>query len=243
MKRVSIVVAEMKDYRIKLYNLMKEKLSNEGVKLEVIYGQPTHLSGTFRELEWGVRVRNLYVKLFGKCVTFQPVVSLVRGTDLLVIVQENLLLTNYYFLCKGRKLAKKIAFWGHGTNFQSDEKSFANRVKKFFVNKVDWWFAYNDLSKRAIMGTGFPEEKITSLMNAKEFDIPDESESIFTESLLKDLRDSMGIEPDSRVGIFCGIFRKDRRMDFFLESLDKIKEKLPKFKMILIGDGPYTRIS
>jgi exopolysaccharide biosynthesis WecB/TagA/CpsF family protein len=38
--------------------------------------------------------------------------------------------------------------------------------KQIWLTKVDWWFAYNDLSAGIVRSLGYPEERITSVQNA-----------------------------------------------------------------------------
>jgi glycosyltransferase involved in cell wall biosynthesis len=52
------------------------------------------------------------------------------------------------------------------------------------------------------------------------------------------LKAELNINDNDVVAIFCSRMYKDKNIEFLLESLDRIKNRFPNFKIIVIGDGP-----
>ena len=116
--KVVIIQRRMTQYRVPLFNLMREKLDAAGVELIVVYGDPLpseKLKTDSGALPWGVHVPCRYWLNGQLC--WQNAMSVVRNASMVVVTQENKLLFNYLrlFLKKDRKWA----FWGHGRNFQA----------------------------------------------------------------------------------------------------------------------------
>ena len=58
---------------------------------------------------------------------------------------ENKLIQNHLLLLGPRRF--RLAFWGHGANLQSDNPhGLKERFKRWTTNRVDWWFAYTQMS-------------------------------------------------------------------------------------------------
>ena len=164
--KVVIIQRRMTQYRLPLFNLMREKLDAVGVELVVIYGDPLpseKLKSDSGELSWGAYVPCHY--WFGGRICWQNAMPLVSNANMVVITQENRLLFNLirFFLKDNRKWA----FWGHGRNFQSTSlDSLSERFKRWTTIRMDWWFAYTQMSADLVTELGFPRNRITVLNNA-----------------------------------------------------------------------------
>ncbi|MDO9272747.1 MAG: glycosyltransferase family 4 protein [Rugosibacter sp.] len=234
--RVVIIQRRMTHYRIPLFELMRDQLGKAGIELIVVFGDPTpeeqekEDSGT---LSWGVYVPCTYW-LNGR-ICWQNSSAAIRGADLVVVTQENRLLFNYFLGIFQRP--KALAFWGHGRNFQaSNLQSLSEQIKRRLVTKADWWFAYTELSARAVMDAGFPMEQITVLNN-----------SIDTQALASDLDGVMNTDLHQAremfdigvgtVGIMIGSLHADKQLDFLFEAARCLRQSIPDFQLVIVGDG------
>jgi len=110
-------------------------------------------------LEWGIQIKNLSFQLLGTEIVWQPALKFLKDSDLIIVSQENRILLNYLLLIRKIFDHQKIAFWGHGRNFQNrNPRNPKELVKRFFLTKPDWWFAYTDLTKK-----DSPRQRITRL--------------------------------------------------------------------------------
>jgi len=245
-KNVLIFQRRMTEYRVPLFDLLREKVQDRGVGLTVVYGDPTPEEAARKdrgELDWGLKVKNRYLRVGTARAVFGGIpAAILQEQDLLVIPHENSLLFNYWLLLKRLFGKSRIAYWGHGTNFGDlDAQSYGNRVRAWTIPLVDWWFAYTALSVRKVMEAGFPEERITCLNNAidtRELKALRESIHPFE---VEQLRQELGLKGNS-VGIFIGSMHSDKRIDFLCSSAEEIKRILPEFELIMIGDGPLKGI-
>ena len=232
-----------RDFRIPFYRLLKSKLGERDIEFELHYGEPDNeekksIRDYIKDESIGTKVKNIYFKLRGVYLCYQPCLSLVSKADLVVVQQGNRELFNYLLLFRRMFFKKtKIAFWGHGRNFQGNPKSLKEKFKYWYSNKVDFWFAYNDLSKKLLVDRGFDPNRIVAINNT----IDTKSQIDFFDRITEDqkagLRNQYNIAETDPVGIFCASIYHDKQIDFLLEALDIVKKEVPAFKFIMVGKG------
>lgn len=235
--RVVIIQARLTRYRVPLFELMRDMLDAAGIELMVLYGDPTRseqLKSDSGELAWGVHVPTRY--FFNDRLCWQNALPYVQNADLVVITQENRLIFNYFLAILRGKM--KWAFWGHGRNFQARiAHSFSENFKRWLASRVDWWFAYTSLSRAAVLASGFPEAKVTLLNNA----VDTSNLRRLLDSLSPDevgrSRNNFGIGP-GRVGLYLGSLYAEKRLDLVLAAARRIREQVPDFQLVIVGDGP-----
>jgi len=203
-KIVSIVQRIVPHYRISFFEALHEELSYSNIELNLVYG--LHALGCVPE---GVQLKHDWCE------------------------QANRLLSSHLILFNRRLAKRKIAFWGHGRNYQSSTKTLSEALKRKLTNKVDYWFAYTQSSVETISSSGFPKDKICLVNNTistQEFGatLDLDHAPIDDNKISKDL------------GIFCGGLDQKKRIQTVFSVCDKLREKLPNFTMTFIGHGPYT---
>ncbi|GGD50809.1 hypothetical protein GCM10011411_08380 [Aurantiacibacter arachoides] len=162
--------------------------------------------------------------------------------DLVIVQQESSLALNYVFqICRQAKIpSPKIAFFGHGRNFQARKPdSLAERWKRFWATKVDWWFAYTDETRRHIESLGFPPERITVFNNAVDSSqVRADYASIMPERLAE-RREELGLKGDN-ICIFVGGIYADKRIAFLVQAARAIRAQVPGFELVVAGGGPES---
>lgn len=225
----------MPAFRVGFYESLRSNLAEHGVKLDLIYAPNQRNTFLTTGLDWATPVPMRWI---GGKLGWQPALGHCRGKDLVVIQQESKYLLNPVLQLWSKLGGPKVAYWGHGKNFQSTHPDAASeRFKAWLARHVDWWFAYNKLSAEAVIATGFPEDRITSVMNAIDTREIRESRARQGNSDLDALRQQLGIESDN-VAVYTGGLYKSKRLDFLIEAADHIRERVPDFHLIVIGDGP-----
>lgn len=238
-KRSRVVIAQrrMTHYRVALFDLLRRKLSQSGVDLVVVYGDPTETElkkSDTGALTWG-RYQPCRYWAKGK-VCWQNLGAAIRDADLVIVTQENKLLYNLRLLFGKRRF--KLAFWGHGANLQSTGRNpLLDRWKAWTGTQVDWWFAYTGLSVGLVEEVGFARERITNLENAIDIKTLSAHVDAVTGAELATLRSRLGIG-DGPVGLYLGSLYSDKRIDFLLEAAQRIAAAVPGFHLLVIGDGP-----
>jgi L-malate glycosyltransferase len=242
MKKVIIVQYRLLHYRLELFERLRTACEARDVKLHLVHGQPTRREELKRDsgtLPWADLVVNRYVSVGSKDVLWQPFPARHRDADLVIVMQENRLLSNYpwFFL---RSLHKtKVAYWGHGRNFQTRRPTgLREKWKQLLVGQVDWWFAYTEMTKDILLSDDYPAERITVLDNAIDNEGFVADLASISDARLAELRGELDLPEGAQVGLFCGSLYPDKRLDVMIAAADKIQAVLRDFHLLVIGDGP-----
>lgn len=242
-KNVLIIQRRMTEYRVPMFEALRARLAQDGVTLQVAYGTPTALEALRNDagvLPWGMEVPCRYLGSGKFQLVWQSIPRrFLKEQDLIIIPHENMLLLNHLLLFQRRRPDRqKLAFWGHGANFQSREKkSIRERFKTWTARQVDWWFAYTALSAQKVMAGGFPAERITCLNNAVDVgSLQKWRGSITDEERVAILRE-LGLQ-GTRVAVFIGGLYREKRLDFLFAAADELRRRLPDFELLIIGNGP-----
>lgn len=227
-------------YRVPFFYLLRDDLGKVGVNLELVYGQENtgSVPRTVPLCEpWAKKIKNKYISVGDYETVWQPCLSHLKDADLIIVEQANRLLVNYLLLYFGRS-KRKVAFWGHGRNMKlSENASFTEKIKKIFINKVDWWFAYTDASGRVVGDAGFPLDRITVVDNTVDNREFGDRLSEVTDSQKNALIQKLGIQ-GRNVCLFCGGMYQEKRLKFLLKACDAIKQIIPDFEILFVGTGP-----
>ena len=242
MKHVVILQHRLLHYRTELFNTLRDACAERGVKLDLVHGQasrrelPKKDTGT---LPWAHAVKNRVWEIGARDILWQPYPKALRNADMVILIQENRLLSNYPFLLSRLWSKRKVAYWGHGKNFQSDAPDgLRERWKNWTLRKVDWWFAYSEMTESILCDAGFARNKITVLENAIDTSGFKAQLASWSEQDVDDERARLGMGADAPVAVFCGSLYPDKRLDLIVEAGDLIHQQRPDFRLLVIGDGP-----
>lgn len=242
MKKVVLVNYRLFHYRMGLLNRLRQSCADRGIALHLVHGQATKREEAKKDcgfLPWADVVVNRYLTIGNRDVLWQPFPAKHRDADLVVLMQENRLISNYPKLLLRGLHKTKVAYWGHGRNFQSTKPTgFLEKWKQLLVGRVDWWFAYTDLTKDILLADGYPPERITVLDNAIDNESFMADLASISDSRLAQLRADLGLVEGAQVGLFCGSLYPDKRLAYMIAAADKIQATLPDFHLLIIGDGP-----
>ena len=241
MQRVAIIQRVLPHYRIQFFDDLYEGLAANGVALTVYYGR--EFPGTVPKTTpvtaaWGKEICNRYWSLAGRDIVWQRVPSEVWEADMIVVEQAARFPLNFRLQARRLYRAKKLAFWGHGRNYQAhNARGLTEAIKRMLIRGVDWWFAYTDLSAREVAAAGFPRERITIVNNTIDSEGLRAAMARVTPAQSEWVRVQQGLI-GTAVGVYCGGMYADKRLPFLIDAIKRIKARVPDFEMIFIGDGP-----
>lgn len=245
MKKIAIVSKTVPHYRAPFFNGLREKLLSKNIDLILIYGQPSHRDSQKSDvvdLDWAIKVPNKIIEIGNLELYWQPVLKHLKDVDLVIVEQASKLLLNYILVMQNVIGIRKVAFWGHGRNFQ---KSSSNRIgewiKKQISTHVHWWFAYNDLSAQIVQAMGFSRERITSVQNAIDTRSLTKALENITQHEIATVLQELNINSEN-IAIFSGGMYPEKQIPFLLESLIHIRRELPDFHMVFIGGGVDAKL-
>ncbi len=239
MADVVIIQEHLPHYRVAFFEGLRESLAGKGISLGLVHGKGSDSRMLTTPLPWatGVNIRRLgpfsWHSLGGIC----------RGSRLVIVPQETKYLRCHLLWLHSRIHGRpKFAYWGHGRNFQAaDTGGAAERFKGFLTRRVDWWFAYNDLSARVVRDLGFPEDRITSIGNTIDTLGLIRRRECVEASELEDLRAMHGIDSE-HVALFNGAIYAPKRIGFLLEAARLVRQRIPDFTLLVIGEGPERQL-
>lgn len=234
--RVLIVQRRLTHYRLPLFERMRAQLAEQGIALDLAVGQATQSELEKRDegqLPWTQPLATRY--LLDDRICWLDYGRLARGAELVIVPQENQLVYNLLALTVQRP--RRIAFWGHGRNMQSRApRGLRERFKRATLTAVDWWFAYTAMTLPVLQQARMDASRITVLDNAVD-----------TRALAADwqavvsqrdaLRAELGLGAGP-VGVFVGSLYADKRIPFLLEAAQAIRQQVPDFRLLVVGDGP-----
>ena len=241
-KKVAILQYRLLHYRVGLFERLRAACAAADIELTLIHGDPTPSEAARNDtgaLPWATEVSNHNWRVGGRDLLWQPVSRMVKQADLVVLMQESRLLSNYPWLFGWGPRHTRVAYWGHGRNFQSNVPTgLRERWKGRLLTSVDWWFAYTDITANIVRQAGFPRERITVLNNAidnRRFEADLDS---VADSEVSALRSSIGAAVGAVVGLYCGSLYGDKRLDLMIEACEGVVASHPDFRLVIVGDGP-----
>lgn len=242
MKNVYIYQRVLPHYRVPFFRLLATELKKSGIELIVIYGQESEGSvpkTTFVDEPWALYKPNYYLKIKEVEITLQSIdFKRLYSTDLIILEQSNRLLINYLFLLIKLITGKKIAFWGHGANFQSHSSTgVRERFKRWYSTFADWWFCYTPKGKEIVESLGYDASSITIVNNSVDVRSLIEEKTRLRDEDVRKLKDELNLS-GSNIAVYCGGMYKEKRIQFLLDSCIEIRKKVDDFQMLFIGGGP-----
>lgn len=235
--RVVIVQRRLTHYRVPFFNRLRALLCQEGIELQLLIGEGTLAEKQKKDegfLDWAITIPTRYLLDGNLC--WQPFGSYLSGANLIIVAHENKLLYNHWLLSFGRP--QRIAFWGHGRNMQSHQPDNLKEIfKRWTIRKVDWWFAYTDITAALVAETGFSRQKITVVDNTIDTDELAQYCELVSAADCHFMRKQLGLG-DGPVGLFLGSLYKDKRLDFLVEAAQQVRSLIPGFQLVVVGAGP-----
>jgi glycosyltransferase involved in cell wall biosynthesis len=240
-RKPQVLIAEpyAAQYRHAFYEGLRARLAHYGIGFDLVYGDPTPDDAKKSDaiaLDWAIHLPSRYFGFGEHKLTYQPIVRMSSSYDLVIVSQENKLLANAVLLGMNGLGMTRVAFWGHGKSFQGSAGFLARTMKRALVPRVHWWFAYNELSAAVVSETGFPDERITRVMN-----------TIDSESLRADLAEITPAEVERQrqklrlggrnVCIYVGGMYDKKRLSFLLAACERVRRKVPDFEIVFLGGG------
>lgn len=240
-QRVVIVQPWLRQYRQAFYELLRARLESLSIDLDLVYGMPQGVHGgrgDTTSLVWARYVDKKRLRFGPYELTWQPCLDVVRGADLVIVEQAARHLLNYVLLAGQAAGGPRVAFWGHGRNFQATTKTqrASEIVKRGISNQSHWFFAYNDLSADVLIGLGYPRERVTVVANSIDTRALTEARDKVSDEDRQSLRQAIGIQ-GQHVGIYCGAMYEEKRLPFLVAAAQEIRQRVPDFELLCVGGG------
>ena len=241
---VTILQRNLNQYRVGFYELLRERLSEDGIHLRLVTASGLDEDAAKRDfttLDWAEFRPLREVKIKGTSLLWQPGFDLARESDLIITEQASKQLFNVFLAYGQRVLGTRHAFWGHGRNFQVShhtETGLGEGLKKRLTRRAHWFFSYNELSSVAAIAAGMPAARVTATMNSTDTRRIRELLSGTDENAI---RAEYGFG-DGPLALYMGGVASKKEPDFLIEGALEIRRRVPNFELVVIGDGPLRDV-
>jgi glycosyltransferase involved in cell wall biosynthesis len=239
--RVVCVQRRLTHYRVPLFEALREWLDARQVEFVLAHGQATPAEEAKNDggtLPWAVQVPCHYA-LDGR-LAWQHLTPVLEGADLVIVPHENRLL--YNLLAMSLYRPPRLAFWGHGRNFQSPHpEGLLERFKRYSARRADWWFAYTSVSAGLLQELGVPGSRICTVNNTVDTAQLAAECADVTNAEIRALRMRFRLG-DGPVALSMGSLYAEKRIPFLLQAGAELARRVPGFRLLVVGDGPQQAL-
>lgn len=241
--KVLMLQRRLTHYRVPFFEGLRAELARRGMGLTLGVSEPTaaeRLRDDAGTLPWATPVRSR--QWAGARAMWQTVGPLCAEADLLVLPQENRLLSNVPWLL--RRSAPRVALWGHGQDLQAEPglaSALAQGWKAALTRRADWWFAYTSISAHAFQNLGCAAQRISTVNNAVDTEGLAQAVDAVRQRGLAGAWAALGLRGapgEGPVGLFLGSLAAGRRLDLLLAAVTQLRAEIPGLQFLIAGDGP-----
>jgi len=240
MRRV-VHVDHLIQYRLPFFQGVRSRLAENDIVYDVYSGSLTkqHTGKSDEgDLDWAHKIGNIHFDIGSTHLIWQPVLKEIWNCNLAIVGQQNRYLVNYVAQTLKPFRPSKLAFWGHGKNFQAEAPDgFAESWKRFWATRCDWWFGYTEETRRIVEGYGFPSDRITVFNNSIDTKKYKEWAEEISADEIAALKKTLGITTDN-IAIYVGGIYDIKRIDFLIDAAKLIRLAIPDFTLLIVGGGP-----
>jgi glycosyltransferase involved in cell wall biosynthesis len=253
-RNILIIQRVIPDYRKMFFKGLYSKLARDGISLSLLCGSPgreERLDDAAESLPFAIRTN--HISFPGRAYWTARSWEMASHADLIILEQANAPLQNYAFMVRRRlqslfwrKHHPLLAFWGVGTYFtHKNQHKLSELYKRVILQDVDWWFAYTTRTMQYVAAAGYPPDRITVVNNSTDVDALRKAISNVGEERADELFQSLfpgAVRSSCQVGIFCSRLLDRKGIPFLLRSSALIHQRLPTFRLVIIGDGPFRML-
>lgn len=239
-RRVTIIHPWLPQYRIPFFKGLRDSLESQDIELTVAYGPPPPDSAGRSDLGELAEAVPLVTRRisFGQFDLIHHEHSQVTtGRDLVVVEHAIRNAETYRLLAARRRRGQKVATWGHGGTYGKEHPAPLQWLKREVGNRADWFFAYTAGGAERVIAGGFPRSRTTVVQNATDTGALRRAVAALTDADVAQFRNLIGLA-NGPTGVYIGALSASKRLDFLLESGQRVRESVPGFQLVLVGDGP-----
>lgn len=241
-RTVLFVIPRLHDYRVALFERLRQALASAGLTLEVAAPASSTLGAVRGDEGWlnwmtPVRSRTLLEvaggdQLHGAKLIWQSIVKRAVAADLVVLHHEARFLSHLPVLAARRVRRRPSALFGMVDDYTVGGHgrtggTAARVLRDTQVRSCDWYFAYTEGSARRLQRLAFPPDRVTAVQNAV-----DTTELVRTVDRLR----RQGAQR-RYTAAFIGSFYADKAIPYLLDAGRLLARRNPHFRLIVGGGG------
>jgi glycosyltransferase involved in cell wall biosynthesis len=158
-------------------------------------------------------------------LSFHLMKMILKNKPDIFITDSNLVFSNFYFICSKLIGGKNISFTTSIINNNSIWGKISNLILKFNDFLIDEYVVPISIKKNKLVQLGINQNKINVI-----------GHGVNTDEFI-----SSNTNNDEKLILYVGRFEKYKGIEFLIESFENLSQKLPKTKLMMIGDGNETK--
>lgn len=238
---MAILTERITHYRAPFFNGLRDRLQSSNIRLRLLVassGEAPSERNDSATLDWAEIVPTRRVSIGGRELIWQHCLSSLRTADLVIAEQATRLLTAQALAAWRYAGGPRLAWWGHGVNLDKEKASrMGETLKRQLATRADWWFCYTENTARIVSQLGVDENRITVVQNAVDTEALRGLRDALTAADVTAARRDLGLG-DGPVALWLSSIYDRKRPEFMVDAADHIRERLPNFELLVIGDGP-----
>jgi len=223
---------------------LRDELRTHNIDLKVAYADPWDLDRRNDTCDlptdFGIKIKPRL--FFGKRLVYFPLICEIMNSNLIISEQANKHLHNYALILLSVLGFRRIAFWGLGENKDKNRSALSEWIRRRIANKVFWWFAYTEGTRRYLIENGVRDDRLTVVQNAIDTGATHRFLHDLTDQEISCKRHELGIGNDDPVGLFVGALLPDKGLDLLFKAAELAKKQLTALHIVVIGGGPERRL-
>lgn len=238
-RRVAIIHPWMPHYRLRFFELLRDRLDAQGIDLDLAHGGApisNANAGDERVLDWAVPLAEKKFALGHRSVELRPLWQPAFDADLLITEDGLRNADTLRYLAHRRRRDLPTAFWGMARVVHKPITSLERRGKLALQERVDWYFAYTEGTADWLRRAGFAADRITAIQNSVDTSALASARASVTATRAEEVRAELGLT-EGHTGLFLGALLPRKRLRFLIEAADLVAANDPRFRLLIVGTG------
>lgn len=241
---VVMIEETLRSYRLAFYERLHAAMAERGRQFFVTFSPQATASvsrGDAHDVNapWALAMPSRQVlRLGGKSMTYQslnwPIAS--QRSPLVIVNQAVSNIENVRLVASHNRGRIGLATWGHGSTYSIPASPALEWAKRRLTMQSDWFFAYTQGGAHHVASYGFPASHISVVHNSIDSRALRANLDDVTDGEVRAFRTEHGLTA-GQVGLYLGGVDEKKGIRFLLESVDKVRERLPRFRLLVGGSG------
>lgn len=236
--RVAIIQPWLPRYREGFYRELTQKAGKENIEVKVFFGQtpPEWVARQDQSTaEWATFLPTRRIKVGSRGLFLKDLSRLRESGPWDLIVVEQAVRNLESFLLLVRPASRRLAFWGHGKTYTEKVSGLQEKLKSWLTRRGDWFFAYTQGGREALVDSGFPENRITVVNNSTDTEgLRQEMSAISAHDVAQYQHE---LDLTAKTALYIGGLDRPKKIDFLLEGATYAHGIDPDFRLLIAGRG------
>jgi glycosyltransferase involved in cell wall biosynthesis len=238
MQTVVILQEYVPQYRIPFFERLIALGAANSIQIEVAAGQPNDKQMKRQDsvvADFISPIRQREFCLGKRRIVIRETRPVIQSADLIIMEQARRNLDAYRLLLWPWR-SQKVSLWGHGKDFVLSPSWFSRTLLTRITNAADWFFAYTEGSRAAVVEDGFPAAQTTVVRNSIDTrELQEQLLEISNEEIAEFRR---RYQLTSSTAVFIGGLDESKRLPFLFKAGRHAYAKDADFRLVVIGSGP-----